>query len=60
LDAEQVRALLTELGVGLSAQGIEARSLMVGGAAMALAFSRRRITRDLDAVFEPPPSACSQ
>lgn len=26
---------------------------LVGGAAMALAFSRRRVTRDLDAVFEP-------
>lgn len=53
LDAEQVRALLTELGARMSAQGIEARLFLVGGAAMALAFSRRRITRDLDAVFEP-------
>lgn len=53
LDAEQVRALLTELGARLSAQGIEARLFLVGGAAMALAFSSRRITRDLDAVFEP-------
>lgn len=53
LDAEQVRALLTELGARLSEQGIEARVFLVGGAAMALAFSRRRVTRDLDAVFEP-------
>lgn len=53
LDAEQVRALLTELGARLFAQGVEARVFLVGGAAMALAFSRRRITRDLDAVFEP-------
>lgn len=27
--------------------------MFLGGAAMALAFSRRRVTRDLDAVFEP-------
>lgn len=53
LDAEQIRALLTELGQRLDARGIEARLFLVGGAAMALAFSRRRVTRDLDAVFEP-------
>ena len=53
LDAAQVRALLTELGARLAADGIEGRLFLVGGAAIALAFSRRRITRDLDAVFEP-------
>lgn len=53
LDAEQVRQLLTDLGERLAARGIEARLFLVGGAAMALAFSRRRVTRDLDAVFEP-------
>lgn len=53
LDAQQVRSLLTELGKRLAARGIEARLFLVGGAAMALAFSRRRVTRDLDAVFEP-------
>ncbi len=53
LDAEQIRALLIELGQRLDARGIEARLFLVGGAAMALAFSRRRVTRDLDAVFEP-------
>jgi hypothetical protein len=53
LDADQIRLLLVELGARLDEQGIEARLFLVGGAAMALAFSRRRVTRDLDAVFEP-------
>ncbi|HVA60794.1 MAG TPA: hypothetical protein VNG13_09720 [Mycobacteriales bacterium] len=53
LDGDQVRALLTDLGERLAARGIEARMFLVGGAAMALAFGRRRVTRDLDAVFEP-------
>jgi predicted nucleotidyltransferase len=53
LDAEQIRQLLTDLGARLADRGIEARLFLVGGAAMALAFSRRRVTRDLDAVFEP-------
>lgn len=53
LDAEQTRALLIELGQRLDARGIEARLFLVCGAAMALAFSRRRVTRNLDAVFEP-------
>lgn len=53
LDADRVRSLLTELGARLAARGIEGRMFLVGGGAMALAFSRRRVTRDLDAVFEP-------
>lgn len=53
LDAKRVRELLTELGARLVAEGVEARLFLVGGAAMALAFSQRRVTRDLDAVFEP-------
>lgn len=53
LDGERVRELLHELGARLTLRGIEGRMFLVGGAAMALAFSRRRITRDLDAVFEP-------
>ena len=53
LDADQVRSLLIELGERLFARGIDARLFLVGGAAMALAFSTRRVTRDLDAVFEP-------
>lgn len=53
IGAEQIRALLVELGRRLDLHGIEARLFLVGGAAMALAYSRDRVTRDLDAVFEP-------
>ena len=53
LGADEIRALLTELGRRLEARGLEARIFLVGGAAMALAYARERVTRDLDAVFEP-------
>ena len=53
LDATRIRSLLIELGARLSARDIEARLFLVGGAAMALAYHRERVTRDLDAVFEP-------
>jgi len=53
IGAERIRELLGELGRRLDARGLEARLFLVGGAAMALAYSRDRVTRDLDAVFEP-------
>ncbi|MCC6226220.1 MAG: hypothetical protein IT195_07430 [Microthrixaceae bacterium] len=53
LDAGRIRLLLTELGERLSARGIEGRLYLVGGAAMAIAYLRDRVTRDVDAVFEP-------
>lgn len=53
LGRAEIRELLVELGARLDRRGIEARMFVVRGAAMALAFSRRRVTRDLDAVFEP-------
>lgn len=53
LDAERIRGLLVELGRRLHARGIAARIFLVGGAAIALAYSARRATRDLDGVFEP-------
>ena len=53
VDRDRIRYLLIELGARLAARGLEARIFLVGGAAMALAYSRTRITRDLDAVFEP-------
>ena len=53
LGAEQIRELLVELGRRLDARGVEARLFLVGGAAMALAYGRQRVTRDLDAVVEP-------
>lgn len=52
-DSTAIRSLLTELGERMDARGLEARLFIVGGAAMALAFNTRRVTRDLDAVFEP-------
>jgi hypothetical protein len=53
LDAAEIRNLLVELGARLDRRGVEGRIFLVGGAAMALAFSRDRITRHLDGVFEP-------
>lgn len=53
LDAADVRELLIELGGRLADQGVDARIFIVGGVAMALAFNTRRLTRDIDAVFEP-------
>ncbi len=52
-DSDEIRSLLTELGSRLASRGIEGRLFLVGGAAMALAYRRERVTRDLDAVFEP-------
>jgi hypothetical protein len=52
-DGDQIRELLIELGRRLAARGVAARMFVVGGAAMALAFNNRRVTRDIDAVFEP-------
>lgn len=45
--------LLAELGRELEAQGQRAELIVVGGAAIALAFDARRATRDIDAVFVP-------
>lgn len=44
---------LEELASVLAARGVEGRVFVVGGAAMALAFDARRMTRDIDAVLEP-------
>jgi uncharacterized nucleotidyltransferase DUF6036 len=44
---------LEALGEKLSREGIRGQIFIVGGAAMALAYSTRRVTRDIDAVFEP-------
>jgi hypothetical protein len=53
LSKDDIRQLLNELADELEAQGIHGDLFLVGGAAMALAYSARRATRDLDAVFEP-------
>jgi hypothetical protein len=53
LDRDDITRLLTELGTVLADRGEHADIFLVGGAAMALAYSTRRATRDLAAVFEP-------
>jgi predicted nucleotidyltransferase len=49
----RIIAALEALGEELSSAGIRGQVFIVGGAAMALAYSTRRVTRDIDAVFEP-------
>jgi hypothetical protein len=53
--AEILNALQV-LGDELSAQGVHGQIFIVGGAAMALAYSTRRVTKDVDAIFEPKSS----
>lgn len=53
LDREAIVELLTQLGARLDKRGIEAELYVVGGTAMALAYNRSKVTRDIDAVFEP-------
>ena len=53
LDRSSALAALEELARVLASRGIEGRLFVVGGAAMALAFDARRMTRDIDGVFEP-------
>jgi hypothetical protein len=53
LDRQELIELLTELGAELDSLGVRGELFIVGGAAMALAFDARRLTTDIDAVFEP-------
>lgn len=55
LDAGRVRALFVELSDRLEVVGETAQLFVVGGAAMALAYDQRRLTRDVDALFVPVP-----
>jgi hypothetical protein len=50
---DQLIAALCALGEKLTARGVHAQMFIVGGAAMALVYSGRRMTGDIDAVFEP-------
>lgn len=52
----QILRALQALGEELTRRGIRGQVFIVGGAAMALCYSTRRITRDIDAVFEPKAS----
>lgn len=53
LGRDQIRDLLQDLSSELEAEGVQAEMFVVGGAAIALAYNTRRITADVDAVFEP-------
>lgn len=53
LGKPELTALLTELGDELAGQGLRGDLLVIGGAAMALAYDARRTTRDVDGIFEP-------
>lgn len=52
-DRELAVRAFEELASILASHGVEGRIFVVGGAALALAFDARRMTRDIDAVFEP-------
>lgn len=53
LSRDDVTSLLRELSEELVQQDVKGRLFVVGGAAMALAYGRDRLTQDVDAVFEP-------
>jgi hypothetical protein len=44
---------LQALGDELTRRGVRGQVFIVDGAAMALAYSSRRVTKDIDAVFAP-------
>ena len=53
LTRSRVLKALEALGQELALQNVHGEVFIVGGAAMVLAYSSRRVTRDIDAVFEP-------
>ncbi len=53
LTRAKIASALEALGRELTNQGVRGQIFVVGGAAMALAYSTRRVTKDIDAVFEP-------
>ena len=50
---DELIQFLIELGRELDSRNIRGELFVVGGAAMSLAFDSRRLTTDVDAVFEP-------
>jgi Nucleotidyltransferase of unknown function (DUF6036) len=52
----RILSALRALGEELTRRGVHGQIFIVGGAAMALAYSTRRVTKDIDAVFEPKAS----
>ena len=57
LDRDEIVDALKRLGELALLEGESIRLVVVGGAAMVLGYSARRSTRDVDAVFLPPPEA---
>ena len=51
LDRTAIRALLDELAGRLQRKGVRANLYVIGGAAMAMLFDERRVTRDIDGVI---------
>ena len=57
LTREDVLQLLSEVGVELQKNGRQATIYVVGGAAMALEYDARRVTRDNDATDGSEPES---
>jgi predicted nucleotidyltransferase len=53
LSREGIESALRELGAELLDQDARAELFVVGGAVMALAYNVRRVTADVEAIFEP-------
>ena len=53
LDRTAIEAAFRRLGDGLARRGVVADLYVFGGAAMALVYDTRRVTRDIDAIFNP-------
>jgi hypothetical protein len=49
----KIRRVLEYLSDELARRGVRAELFIVGGGAIAMAYSARRVTRDVDAIFEP-------
>jgi hypothetical protein len=53
LGRDEMEEAFRRLGERLARRGVVADLYVIGGAAMAMAYDARRVTRDIDAVFEP-------
>lgn len=53
MDRDEILDALRAVGQHLERDGLRGDLYVVGGAAIALAYNARRVTRDVDAVFEP-------
>ncbi len=51
-NTEEIRSLLVELGRRLAAEGEHASIYIAGGAAMAMTIDTRRVTDDVDGIFD--------